>query len=66
MNELPGIINPDAGFVISTNQRLTSKNVKHGISFAQSMSYRAIRMRKLLNDYVNNGTKIGFEEQRRI
>jgi hypothetical protein len=40
--------------------------VKHGITFAQSVSHRVIRISELVEGYINSGQKIGFEEQRRI
>lgn len=61
LNELPYIVNPPKGYIISTNNRLTVDQVKHGISFAMSMSTRYIRLEELLTDRIKAGQKFNYE-----
>lgn len=41
--ELPKLVNPERGYVISTNNLVTSKHIKHGISHAFSFPHRFLR-----------------------
>lgn len=43
-SELPAVVNPERGYVISANNLATTKHIKHGISHAFAFPHRFLRI----------------------
>ena len=47
-DDLPYVVNPEKGYLVNSNNRMSSERDEHGISHAFSFSYRASRISELL------------------
>jgi len=65
-NELPSVLNPKNGYLISCNNRITGDEVLHGVSAAMSMAHRKIRIEEMILEVTESGRKFTFEDMRRI
>ena len=49
-DEMPYVINPECGYIVSANNHMSSDNVKHGIGQAFTFPGRKTRISELLDD----------------
>jgi hypothetical protein len=45
------VLNPEDGIIVSSNNFVTGKNVKYGLSYAFSFSHRAVRINELIKEF---------------
>ena len=50
LSELPWVVNPEKGYLVSANNFITKSNVKHGISHAFTFATRAIRIGEMIEE----------------
>lgn len=50
--DLPYVINPDKGYIVSTNNRMGSERMNYGVSHAFSYSHRAVRIKELIEGLI--------------
>ena len=55
--DLPYVINPDAGYLVSSNNFVTSSNVKHGVSHSFGFTHRAQRVTEMIEETLLKGNK---------
>ena len=51
--DLPYVVNPDRGFVVSANNFITTSNIKHGISHAFTFPHRVVRISEMLQETID-------------
>ena len=61
-DDLPYVINPEKGYLVNTNNRITSEHNEHGVSHAFSMTHRAVRISELLDQMIQSEKKIRVKE----
>jgi penicillin amidase len=49
-NELPYVINPEKGYIVSANNFITSDKAFHGISHSFVFPHRAVRIAELIDE----------------
>ena len=54
---MPYVVNPDKGYLVSVNNRMTTHRVKNGISHAFTFNHRGVRISELLTDLIANSTQ---------
>lgn len=47
-SDLPYLVNPEKGYIVSTNQFMTSHQTDYGVSHAFTYNHRAVRIGELL------------------
>jgi penicillin amidase len=50
--ELPKLLNPKKGYIVSANNLITTKNVLHGISHAFSFPHRFVRINEMIEEKI--------------
>jgi penicillin amidase len=53
-SELPFVINPDKGYIVNSNNMITSENVQHGISHGFGYQHRILRINEMLEAKLAN------------
>ena len=61
-HDLPYVVNPEKGYIVSTNNRMTSEKVDHGLSHAFSFTHRAVRISELLEGLIASDKPIRVRE----
>jgi penicillin amidase len=64
--ELPHQFNPDKGFVVTANQRMTADNFPYKIGFEWSEPYRVHRITEVLSQAADSGHKLTREDMQRL
>ena len=65
-DDLPYLVNPEKGYLVSSNNRMTSEHIKHGISHAFSFTHRAVRISELLEGLIKSEKPIRVKEMQEI
>jgi acyl-homoserine lactone acylase PvdQ len=65
ISEHPYVINPDAGYIVSTNNVATSEHIKHGISYSLNFPHRVVRIKEILDSEIEQH-KISVEDTQRM
>ncbi|EGR30548.1 hypothetical protein IMG5_129652 [Ichthyophthirius multifiliis] len=60
-NEIPLLINPQKGYIITANNKISSNNIKNYLSQSISTTARGMRINQIIEQYIKNGTKISPE-----
>jgi len=60
-SQRPKVLNPKSGIVISSNNRLTSDQVKHGIGHTFNFEHRYLRIREMIDGQIEKGERINSE-----
>lgn len=50
LDEMPFLINPQSGYIVSTNNFVTSPNVKHGVSHAFTFTGRQTAISEMIEE----------------
>jgi len=58
LSELPYVVNPSSGYIVSANNQITSGNTKHGISHAFASQHRVIRIKEMLDSFIGKKDKM--------
>lgn len=65
--EMPYVINPKSGYVVSANNHVSSENVQHGISHAFTFPGRKSRISELLEEaFKRTGDKVTVKDMQAI
>ncbi|KZN45927.1 penicillin acylase family protein [Pseudoalteromonas luteoviolacea] len=64
--EMPSIFNPDSGILVSANNRITSSDYPYYISCDWAPDFRKDRITQLLEEKINQGTKLTVEDMQVI
>jgi acyl-homoserine lactone acylase PvdQ len=66
-NEMPYVINPEKGYVVSANNHMTTSNVKHGITQVFTFPGRKTRISQLIEEAIEHtGSKIKVTDMQKI
>lgn len=66
-NLIPHSMNPDKGYIFTSNGRMSSLNVEAGVGVGQLSNARAFRINQLLHDYIHiKNRKLDADDMRRI
>ena len=65
-DDLPYVVNPEKGYLVSSNNRMTSERAQHGISHAFSFTHRAVRISELLEDLIKSEKPIRVREMQEV
>jgi penicillin amidase len=66
VSELPHQFNPERGYVVTANQRMTPENFGYNVGFEWSEPYRAQRITEVLNQAALNGHKLSREDMEQL
>ena len=55
--DLPFVVNPVKGYIVSTNNRIASHRMKHGLSHSLFFNHRTVRISELLENLIANAQK---------
>ncbi len=64
--ELPSVLNPDEGFVVTANQAVTGPDYKWQLAGSPDQGYRSQRIRTLLTAAIGEGSRLGVDEMARL
>src|SRR6202790_1084867 len=64
--ELPHQYNPEKGFVVTANQRMTAKNFPYKVGFEWSEPYRANRITEVIAKAAHDGHKLTREDMEHL
>jgi len=64
--ELPYVVNPKSGYIVSANNFITSENAKNGISHSFAFITRAIRITEMLDDEIQAGHKLTVQDMQKM
>ena len=64
--ELPHQFNPEKGFVVTANQRMTADNFPYKVGFEWSEPFRANRITELLSQAASSGHKLTREDMQHL
>jgi penicillin G amidase len=64
--ELPSILNPDKGYIVTANNRITAPGYPYPLSFEFGAPYRAKRIEQLIQNFINVGTKFTMDIMKQI
>jgi len=65
--DMPYMINPKSGYIVSTNNFMTSPNVKHGISMAFTFTGRKTAISELIEEaFHRTGNKVDVDDMKAI
>lgn len=64
--ELPHQFNPERGFVVTANQKMTEKDFTYNVGFEWTEPFRANRIIEVLNEAVKNGHKLTREDMEQL
>jgi penicillin amidase len=64
--ELPHQLNPEKGFVVTANQRMTADNFPYKVGFEWSEPYRVNRITEVLAKAVHEGHKLTLEDMQHL
>jgi penicillin G amidase len=64
--ELPHQFNPDRGFVVTANQRMTPENFSYKVGFEWAEPYRANRITEVLTQAASTGHKLTREDMQQL
>jgi penicillin amidase len=64
--ELPHQFNPEKGFVVTANQRMTAENFPYKVGFEWSEPYRANRITEVLAKAAHEGHKLTLEDMQHL
>ena len=64
--ELPHQFNPERGFVVTANQRMTAENFPYSVGFEWSEPYRANRITEVLSQAAASGHKLTREDMEHL
>lgn len=53
MKDMPGVINPKKGYVVTANNRQMPENSKSGIGISLTSTSRAIRINELIKNHID-------------
>lgn len=59
-------MNPESGIIATTNNRLTSIHVKHGITMSFNMQPRTVRGTRMIQSEINAGRKISVDFMKEV
>ena len=61
-DELPTVVNPERGYVVSANNLATTKHIKHGLSHAFAFPHRFLRLSNMIQSKIDAGQKMTFQD----
>jgi penicillin G amidase len=64
--ELPHQFNPERGFVVTANQRMTGKDFAYNVGYEWIEPFRANRITEVLNEAVKSGHKLTREDMEQM
>ncbi|MET0998999.1 MAG: penicillin acylase family protein, partial [Marmoricola sp.] len=64
--ELPSVLNPDDGFVVTANQAVTGPDYKWQLAGSPDQGYRSQRIRNLLTEAIGEGSLLDVAEMTRL
>jgi len=64
--ELPHEFNPERGFVVTANQRMTPDNFSYNVGFEWVEPYRANRVKEVLSQTIGSGHKFAREDMEQL
>jgi penicillin G amidase len=62
IDEIPYVVNPTRGYIVSCNNFVTSKNGEHGIGHAFSYQHRALRVGELIEGFIKSNKKMSARD----
>lgn len=62
MDKVPRIINPDKGFMVTANNRVTSPNVQYDIGTHMASPYRSERITQMIEKQIKSGVKFSVDD----
>jgi penicillin amidase len=65
-DEVPYVVNPDKGFVVSANNMMASDKCPHGISHALVFYHRAARIHEILAEKTRDGKKVNVKDMHQM
>ena len=65
-NQLPSILNPTKGFIVTANNRITSPGFKYPISLDFGAPFRAKRIESMIDQIIKVGTKLNMDHMKLI
>ncbi len=66
VTELPHQFNPERGFVVTANQRMTGKEFAYNVGFEWSEPFRANRITEVLSEAATSGHKLTREDMEQL
>ena len=57
VKDLPYVVNPDKGYLVSVNNRMTTHRMKYGVSHAFTFNHRGVRISELLTELIANSAE---------
>lgn len=60
--ELPYVLNPKSGYIISANNFAQSESGIHGISYSFTYQHRFVRIRELLEEKIRTKKKLNAKD----
>ena len=61
-DDMPYVVNPDKGYLVSCNNFVASDRMKHGVSHAFSLNHRKVRISEMLEELIDSGKKIKVKD----
>jgi len=65
-NESIFVINPKKGYIVTANNKFSSDNLKYDYAKVGKPTARAFRINNMIKSFIENNTKIGVEEIKRM
>jgi penicillin amidase len=66
-NDLPYVVNPDKGYLVTTNNFVGSERMKYGISLQRTFPTRKVRISEMLEQLIaREGKKIRADDMKKI
>lgn len=59
---IPRVINPHKGYVIASNNKISSGNVRYGVGVSASPNHRSMRINQLIQEKLKDGRKITLDD----
>ena len=64
--DMPYVVNPDKGYLVSCNNFVASARMKYGVSHAFSLNHRKVRISELIEDLIDAGKQINVKDLQTI
>jgi acyl-homoserine lactone acylase PvdQ len=64
--DLPYVVNPEKGYLVSCNNFLGTKRMKNGVSLGRTFPSRKVRISEMLEEFIDSGKKINVADCQKV